>query len=336
MATTCTVTATITDPSGSSLLGNSFIRFRLRNFTGSVPQVSGTCVIVEDTIDAYPSPAGAISQILTCNTAISPVNTFYSCEMWNQGRIISSANYIFNANTSLNTASPVNPAPAPAGPGSIVFENNGVLNSSQTLLNLESTDSSVTVTDLGGGNINLQSSGKGVTTAGLGGFWGAGKEMETFYGTSQSAANVNTSNVVDVFQFVLQNSYTISRVSCIVSGASGNTANFGIYDQNGNKLLDSGAMSMASLGQVTSTITSVALSAATVYYFAQSGSTGGPMSVDGFGLAADAIVDMMNAHGSVKIGQAANATSAGVLPATLGAITADAVYNNMAAVFFQV
>jgi hypothetical protein len=154
MAATCTVTATITDPSGASLLGNALVRFRLRNYTGFVPVVSGTSVLCETQIDAYPNPAGAISQILTCNTAISPINTFYTVEFWNQGRIVTSANYYFNANTSLNTASNINPAPAPAGPSSIIFENNSVLNSSQTLLNLTSTQFSIT--DLGNGQLDLE------------------------------------------------------------------------------------------------------------------------------------------------------------------------------------
>jgi len=154
MSTTCQVTATITDPSQTSLLGNAFVRFRLRNFTGFVPIVSGTNVICEDQIDAYPSPAGAIVQTLVCNTAISPINTFYEVAFWNQGRIISQANYVFNQNTSLNTATNLNPAPAPAGPGSIIFENNGVLNSSQTLLNITSTQ--LTITDQGGGKIDIE------------------------------------------------------------------------------------------------------------------------------------------------------------------------------------
>ncbi len=36
MATTCTITATIVDPSQTGLLGNAFVRFRLRNFQGFV------------------------------------------------------------------------------------------------------------------------------------------------------------------------------------------------------------------------------------------------------------------------------------------------------------
>jgi hypothetical protein len=38
----------------------------------------------------------------------------------------------------------------------VTFKNNGTLNSSQQVLNLESTDASVVITDLGSGNVNLQ------------------------------------------------------------------------------------------------------------------------------------------------------------------------------------
>jgi hypothetical protein len=47
MSATITVTATVQDPSGTALAGNSFVRFRLRNFTGFVPQVSGTSILPE-------------------------------------------------------------------------------------------------------------------------------------------------------------------------------------------------------------------------------------------------------------------------------------------------
>lgn len=113
MATTCTVTAMITDPSQTNLLGNAYVKFRLRNFLGFVPQVSGTSVMCEDTIVAYPNPAGVISQVITCNTAISPVNTFYTVEFWNQGRLTSSANYFFNSSIDLSVAQEINPPPPP-------------------------------------------------------------------------------------------------------------------------------------------------------------------------------------------------------------------------------
>ena len=342
MAATCTVTATITDPSGASLLGNALVRFRLRNYTGFVPVVSGTSVLCETQIDAYPNPAGAISQILTCNTAISPINTFYTVEFWNQGRIVTSANYYFNANTSLNTASNINPAPAPAGPSSIIFENNGVLNSSQTTLNLENTDGSIVITDEGSGTLNLQAVTTGFSTTGYGGFWSAGFPMMIMYVASfTGGVLVSTAvNQVLVWQFLLETPITIRNLSsCVYSGSAGATVNFGIYNAAGNKLIDSGALSIAiTNAQLSVSIAPVVLPAGT-YYFAASQSTdvGEVLAFDLYNTAA---VTTVSAGGSVaKIGVAANATSLGVMPSTLGAISLAPYLSNatnMPAVFFAV
>ena len=115
MSTTCTVTATICDPSQTNLLGSAFVRFRLRNFQGFVPTVQTSNVICETQIDAVPNPAGVISQVLTCNTAIYPANTWYTVEFWNQGRPTSSGNYIFNGNTSPKYCRYDKPSPGAAG-----------------------------------------------------------------------------------------------------------------------------------------------------------------------------------------------------------------------------
>jgi hypothetical protein len=152
-----TVTATVQDPSSTSLSGGCFVRFKLRNFTGFVPQVSGTSILPEIQVDAVPVN-GAISQTLWKNSDITPSTTFYTVELWNLGRPTSSGNYIFNANTSLNSATQVNAPPVPSG-FSLVLENNGALNSSQSTLNLVNTDGTVTITDLGSGNIQLNSAG---------------------------------------------------------------------------------------------------------------------------------------------------------------------------------
>ena len=342
MAATCTVTATITDPSGASLLGNALVRFRLRNYTGFVPVVSGTSVLCETQIDAYPNPAGAISQILTCNTAISPINTFYTVEFWNQGRIVTSANYYFNANTSLNTASNINPAPAPAGPSSIIFENNGVLNSSQTTLNLENTDGSIVITDEGSGTLNLQAVTTGFSTTGYGGFWSAGFPMMIMYVASfTGGVLVSTAvNQVLVWQFLLETPITIRNLSsCVYSGSAGATVNFGIYNAAGNKLIDSGALSIAITNAQLSVSIAPVVHPAGTYYFAASQSTDAG-EVLAFNLYNIAAVTTVSAGGSVaKIGVAANATSLGVMPSTLGTISL-ATYldnaTNMPAVFFAV
>src|ERR1019366_6044038 len=115
MASHTTITATLNDPSGSLLTGNAFVRFKLRNFQGFVPVVSGTSVICETQIDALPA-AGLISQLLWGNDNITPSTTFYTVEFWDQGRITSSGNYLFTgASTNLNTAAQVSTPALPPG-----------------------------------------------------------------------------------------------------------------------------------------------------------------------------------------------------------------------------
>lgn len=155
---TVTVTATLNDPSGSPLQGNSFLRFRLRNYQGFAVQVSTYALITELQYDAMPTSGGSISQTIIPNNDILPSTTFYTVEAWNQGRILWSANYLFNGNTNLNTAAQLNAPPVPPG-FLLVLENNGALNSSQSTLNLESTDGSVTITDVGGGTLNFTGAG---------------------------------------------------------------------------------------------------------------------------------------------------------------------------------
>jgi hypothetical protein len=158
MPSTVTVTATVQDPSGTALAGNCFVRFRLRNFAGYVPQISGTSIMPEIQIDATPT-TGLVSQALWPNNAITPSTTFYTVELWNQGRITSSGNYIFNSNTSLNSAAQVNTPPVPAG-FSLVLENNGALNSSQSTLNLQN-GTNIVITDGGSGNLTIASTSSG-------------------------------------------------------------------------------------------------------------------------------------------------------------------------------
>lgn len=341
MATTCLVTATITDPSQTSLLGNSFVRFRLRNFEGFIPVVAGSNVVCESQINTYPNPAGAISQTLITNTAISPANTFYTVEFWNQGRVISSANYVFNANTDLNTASNLNPAPAPTGTSAIIFENNGVLNSSQTLFNVESTDGSVTITDKGAGSINLQSAVVAFNTAGQGGFWSAGlDETAPLWAAFTASAPSSVINQVTVFQFVLGIAYTIRTTSIsVVGGQAGGTANFGIYSMAGNKLLDSGIFSTAvGSTQLSNTLGAPVVLSAGTYYFAQSASATVP-TVTVFNLGSLPLVKAQALAAGIYAATAANSTSGGVMPSTLGALSSATYIGNaanMAACFFGV
>ena len=329
-ATTCTITATITDPSQTSLLGNSYVKFRLRNFTGFIPQVAGTCVVCEDQIDAYPNPAGAISQVLVCNTAISPPNTFYTVEYWNQGRPISSANYYFNANTDLNTASNINPAPAPAGPSSIIFENNGVLNSSQTLLNLVD-GANITIADLGSGNIEIAASGGGFDGTEGSFFLGPGiTDYGTIYTLAAStgsgiAGGVVAANVVAVYLFELLVPFTISKAtSQSLSNLGSQTSTFGIYSYAGALLVNGGQFTtLVSAGVQTNSFTPVTLPAG-MYWHAQATTSSDNPAFPGIvvagGIAAGDCVAWL-AKNKTRAATASNSLSLGALPATLGTLT---------------
>lgn len=79
--------------------GNSFVRFRLRNFAGSVPTATAsTTVTITATLDS-----GSISQALIPNSVILPATTFYTIEIWSNGRITSSGNITITASGDLST-----------------------------------------------------------------------------------------------------------------------------------------------------------------------------------------------------------------------------------------
>ena len=341
MSSPVTVTATVFDPGNNLLQGNAFVRFRLRNFDGLVPIVSGTGVFAETQIDAFPNSMGAVSQTLWGNNSING-NTYYTVEFHNNGRITSSGNYNISGSTNLNTAATISPSPVPSGPNTIIFQNNGAMNSSQTTLNLENTDGSLTITDEGSGTLNLIANATSFTVAGIGGFWGAGIPMMAgiYQVPTLSAVSPSTSSdQISVFLFQLTTSYTIRTVSAyIVSGGiAGSTMNFGIYSTTGAKLIDSGGLTASS----SSTAESVTLGAPVVlapgsYYFAQS-SHSTSATCTGYGVGSAPLEAIINARTTVKVGQAANSTASGVMPSTLGTITSDALGGvGMAAAFFGV
>jgi len=334
-----TVTATLFDPGNNDIVGNAFVRFRLRNYDGTVPTVQSAGLFIETQLDSFPATGGAISQTLWGNNVITPSGTYWTCEFWNNGRITSSGNYLIDGNTNLNTATPLNPSPAPGPPNVIVFENNGAMNSSQTTLNLESTDSSVVITDEGNGTLNLVSKGTAFNVSGVGGFWGAGLAMLSAIYQVPTLGGVTVSTTIDqisVFEFQLLAPFTIGSVSAyVVTGASSGSVNFGIYSIAGAKLIDSGALTATSSGsaQTTTLGTAVTLPAGS-YYFAQSSHVTG-VQIAGYSLGNAHMEALINAIGSVKVGQAANATVGGVMPSTLGAVSADSLGGvSMAGAFF--
>ena len=224
------------------------------------------------------------------------------------------------------------------GGSTLLLETNGTVNTNQALLNLTGSGS-ITVSN-SAGTTTIGGGGVAFSTSGQGGFWSAGFESPATFG--RSVTNSSTiSTVADrttAFQFTLLASYTIRTVSCFVSTTQSSTSNFGIYSASGNRLLDSGAISMASPGAVLSTLGSPVVLGAGVYYFAQSSHNTGAQ-VAGFSLVSDNLNLAQALASGVYVGIATNSTVGGVMPATLGVIN-NATYesnpSNMAAAFFGV
>jgi len=160
------------------------------------------------------------------------------------------------------------------------------------------------------------------STAGQGYFFGYTIYLPS--ATQTTAGDFQSANRVYVYQFVVPFQVTVRKVSInIGTGLAGSHVNVGLYNNSGSKLIDSGAFDTSVTGVLTATLGSPVVIPAGVYYQAQSSdstsaslipTTGpNPASISG---------PFLNASVS-RIGRAANATSAGVLPATLGALTND-------------
>lgn len=159
-----------------------------------------------------------------------------------------------------------------------------------------------------------------ISGTGSAGFISAGISLQDQRPTATTGASVG--NGLRVFKFILPYSISLSRITANVS--SGNTAattvTFGIYDNAGTtKLIDSGAISTASAGIITGTFGAVVLNPG-AYWFAQSETSATPQftALAAAATSWQAIVCGTNAY----MGTAANAATAGVLPATLGVVTA--------------
>jgi hypothetical protein len=171
------------------------VRFRLRNFSGFVPRVLGTAIIVEPQIDVTPDASGNISTSLWGNDNIdpggasSPPSTFYTVEYWNQGRITSQANYSITGGAfDLDSATQLNPPPQPGGTGvaGILLETNGVKNGSQIKQNLVQ-GSGVTISDDGAGNITI------------GGGGGSAGSLSISSANAPGTVNLSTDGPIDWF-----------------------------------------------------------------------------------------------------------------------------------------
>jgi hypothetical protein len=169
-------------------------------------------------------------------------------------------------------------------------------------------------------------------SSGIGGFWGVFINIPITYQAGGSV--VINANEVWVFQFVLPFKVQIGKVSFrVANGSAASFGDLGIYSSAGSLLANTGGFStVASNTTSTASLSGAPITLnAGIYYFAQTDSTnlvtmvaantaGGPGAI---------IVN----GGSKTWGTAANASTAGVLPATLGVITSSSNNNPICAYF---
>ncbi len=160
------------------------------------------------------------------------------------------------------------------------------------------------------------------TTAGGSGMWGPG--IFTYPQQSGGAAEVSANNVVVATIFTPSNSITITKISVTIdAGNNGSLFSFGIYDSTGTTLLVNSGVFTASGGAGTSysaTISPATINAGTTYILAQT-TNNNSVQVARVDPGNPQIAKTYNLN-HTRFGTAANASTSGVLPSSLGAISA--------------
>jgi hypothetical protein len=167
------------------------------------------------------------------------------------------------------------------------------------------------------------SGGASFNTPGQGWFCGPGMmDLASLFITQNNAALTNFgANVVIVYQFSLTASWTLSSCSYTLSTASGgDNFNFGIYNSAKAVLIDAPFDGSISTPQTVS-FTPVTLPPG-IYYFAVSATSNSMQGPILFSSTSTTALNLKSINaGATKLAQAANATSANVLPSTLGTLT---------------
>lgn len=142
------------------------------------------------------------------------------------------------------------------------------------------------------------------------------------YFDASSSAAMGSANQVRVALFYLDRKITINSVHFEVATASASTnGSMGIYSSDGNTLhVTTGAVATTSTGLKNTTLGSTVTLDPGFYYFAWTNSSTTPAF--GVGLIDANAYNIPNAGSMKLLGTAANASSGGALPSTLGTITA--------------
>lgn len=258
-------------------------------------------------------PAG--TQILA-NDELHPDGTYYHVRITSGNGYYEQFQLIGSSPININALvpSPLNVA-AGTQAKNIELQTNGTDNVSQTKLNLHSSDGSVTITDDGHGDINLQSSGGGgggggVPTSHVGFFAGPIHAPSTQF--ASVPADVGGTGL-NLLAFTLPFNAVVNRVSIFVdTPASGGLVYVGLYDMGGNKICDV-AINASSGGRATGVFPSTVNLMAGDYFFAWAGNQHG-VQVHAIGVNDADQLSLMNAGNGLA--GTAGYISGGALPAT--------------------
>ena len=310
-----------------SAIGTNTVTIQSHDLTNSVltDQNAGVLTVLQIGLDT--------SVWANTGGVLSPVNTYYRVtgytaagqRAWgpNNQQVGSGATFNLGSwvpNSVISWFPTVSQFPA------LAVEVAGAPFSSPTLLDFESSDSSVTITDEGAGVLNFQASG-GASFSGNGAyFFGPGiTDTGSIYGTimleSMSMSNYSGGQVI-VYLFELLAPFTISKASQLALGSQFAVhAHAGIYSYAGNKLVDTGTfLYEAGSGIQTNTFTPVTLPAG-MYWHAQATDTTSVGQWVGVAIpgGADAAITVL-VKNSTRAAIAANVLG-GTMPATLGTLT---------------
>lgn len=180
-------------------------------------------------------------------------------------------------------------------------------------------------------------------TGGQAYFVGPGLNGSALINNFQAQITNFPAHTVVVEQFVLQSSWTLSACTYTVMTGGSGTFNHGIYNASGSKLIDCNFNGTITTTQTIAISPAVTLPPGT-YYFASSCSVAAgssPLGPHSQWTAGEIVANLqsINAGSRTVIATAANAESGGVLPATLGtltAITSSINYQGSAIPFWQV
>lgn len=156
-------------------------------------------------------------------------------------------------------------------------------------------------------------------TAGVGFFWaGTGPSYPI---TNSNSTVVTVANQVRVVQTIVPYGITVRKITIgVVALNAAQTGTVGVYDSSGNRLIDSGTFSLAAVATLTNTLGSPVTLAPGVYYIAYSQTDATTAKIQT--LLNPAIIQPVFTNNVPRMGTAANSVSGGVMPATLGVVTA--------------